>query len=240
MNTFVLVHGSFAGGWIWQKVAPLLRASGNDVYTPTLTGLSDRSHLLESSINLTTHITDIVNVIFYEDLKDVILVGNSYAGMVITGVSTAVPEKIRKLVYLDAYLPEDGQCELDLWPPQIRSQIKSDEAAQKGFREAPPPEFFEITDPEMAGWIKARFTPHPLNTYYQPVPPSTPESKAISRVYIHCVGSPKSTSPIFAPFAVKAKENGWPVYEMKTGHLVMLTMHKELALLLLNLTKDLL
>ncbi|MGE5224124.1 MAG: alpha/beta fold hydrolase, partial [Omnitrophica WOR_2 bacterium] len=111
MATFVLVHGSNGGGWIWQKLAPLLRSSGQEVYTPTLTGLSDRSHLLNCSVNLTTHVTDVANLLCYEDLTDVILVGNSYAGMVITGAAEKVPERLRLLVYLDAYIPDDGQSE---------------------------------------------------------------------------------------------------------------------------------
>src|SRR5574340_543741 len=114
--TFVLVHGSHDGGWIWQKLAPLLRAAGHTVYTPTLTGLSDRSHLLAYGVNLTTHITDVANLLYYEDLSDVVLVGNSYAGMVITGVAARTPERLKLVVYLDAYLPDDGRSELDLWP----------------------------------------------------------------------------------------------------------------------------
>ena len=108
MTTFVLVHGSFGGGWVWQKVTPFLRRGGYEVYTPRLTGLSDRSHLLDCGVNLTTHITDVASLLFYEDLSDVVLVGHSYAGMVITGVAANVPERLKLLVYLDAYLPSDG------------------------------------------------------------------------------------------------------------------------------------
>ena len=123
MATFVLVHGSHGGGWIWQKVTPLLRSAGYEVYTPTLTGLSDRSHLLECGVNLTTHITDVINLMDYEDLTDVILVGNSYAGMVITGVAAKEPERLKQVVYLDAYLPDTGQSELDLWPVEMQAEI---------------------------------------------------------------------------------------------------------------------
>src|SRR5512136_1070431 len=111
MASFILVHGTGSGGWVWKKISPLLRQQGHEVCTPTLTGLSDRSHIRDCSINLTTHIIDITNLITYEDLTDVILVGNSYAGMVITGVAARLPEKIRLLVYLDAYLPDNGQSE---------------------------------------------------------------------------------------------------------------------------------
>ncbi len=234
MEPFVLVHGSHGGGWIWQKVAPLLRAGGHEVYTPTLTGLSDRSHLLDCGVDLMTHITDVVNLLYYEDLSDVILVGNSYAGMVITGVAAKVPERLKLLVYLDAYVPDDGQCESDLWPADMRATIQGDEAAERGLRQLPPPALFGITDPEMADWVKARWTPQPLATYTQPVPSGTARSGAIPRVYIHCTGGPTTSTPLFAPFAAKARADGWQVHEMATGHIAMLTAPREFADLLLE------
>lgn len=121
MSTFVLVHGSYDGSWVWQRVTPLLRAAGHTVFAPGLTGLADRAHLLHCDVNLTTHITDVASLLFYEDLTDVVLVGNSYGGMVIAGVAATTPERLRTLVYLDAYPPDDGQCELDLWPEEMRA-----------------------------------------------------------------------------------------------------------------------
>jgi pimeloyl-ACP methyl ester carboxylesterase len=236
MHPFVLVHGSHSGGWIWQKVAPLLRAGGYEVYTPTLTGLSDRSHLLDCGVDLTTHITDVVSLIFYEDISDVVLVGHSYAGMVITGVAAKVPERLKLLVYLDAYVPDDGQSEVDLWPAEMRAAIQADEAAARGLRQPPPPAIFGITDPEMADWVRARWTPQPLTTYTQPVPSGTARSAALPRVYIHCTGGPTTSTPLFAPFAAKARADGWQVREMATGHVAMLTAPRELAGLLLELS----
>src|SRR5947208_6414024 len=122
MATFVLVHGTGHGGWCWQKMVPLVRTAEHEVYTPTLSGVSDRSHLLDCGVDLTTHITDVASLLFYEDLSDVILVGHSYAGMVITGVAAKAPERLKQLVYLDAYLPDDGQSELDLWPAEMRAE----------------------------------------------------------------------------------------------------------------------
>jgi pimeloyl-ACP methyl ester carboxylesterase len=233
MAPFVLVHGSHDGGWIWKKVAPLLRAGGHEIYTPTLTGLSDRSHLLECGVNLMTHITDIVNLLYYEDLTEVILVGNSYAGMVITGVAAQVPERLKCLIYLDAYVPDEGQSESDLWPAEMRAAILADDAAASGLRQPPPPALFGITDPEMTDWVKARSTPHPMATYTQPVPSGTARSAAVPRIYIHCIDG--QTTPTFAPFATKAREHGWHVREMATGHVPMLTSPRELADLLLEL-----
>ena len=109
MATFVLVHGAWVGGWAWKHVAPLLRERGNDVFTPTLTGVGERVHLATPEVNLDTHITDIVNVIYYEDLEAVVLVGWSYSGMVVSGVLDRIPERLARVVYLDAEVPRDGE-----------------------------------------------------------------------------------------------------------------------------------
>ena len=162
MTAFVLVHGTGHGGWCWQKVARLLRAAGSEVYAQTLTGVGDRSHLLHCGVDLRTHITDVANLLSYEDLSDVVLVGHSYAGMVITGVAAVAPERLKMLVYLDAYVPDEGQSEVDLWPPAMRAEIESDQAAGRGLRPAPTPELMGITDPVLADWARARITPHPF------------------------------------------------------------------------------
>jgi pimeloyl-ACP methyl ester carboxylesterase len=234
MHPFVLVHGSNGGGWVWQKLAPLLRTAGHETYTPTLSGLSDRSHLLSCGVNLTTHITDIVNLLVYEDLSDVILVGNSYAGMVITGVAAKVPERLKLLVYLDAYVPDDGQSEADLWPPARRAIAEAAEAETKGLAQPPAPALFGITDPALVDWINARATPHPTATYSEPVPAGNARSAAVPRVFVHCTGNPPTTPPVFAPFAAKARARGWQVHEIATGHMAMLTAPQELAVLLLE------
>lgn len=234
--TFVLVHGSNDGGWIWHKLSPLLRAAGHAVYTPTLTGLSDRSHLLGCGVTLTTHVTDVANLLFYEDLSEVALVGNSYAGMVITGVAAKIPERLRLLVYLDAYLPDDGQSELDLWPADMRAAIEADEAAAHGLRQPPPPALFGVTDPVMAEWLAARMTPQPLATYTEPVSAGNAQSNALRRVYIHCTAGP-TTTPVFAPFAAKARDRGWDTHELAADHLAMLIAPREVAELLLEVAK---
>jgi pimeloyl-ACP methyl ester carboxylesterase len=233
MTTFVLVHGTGCGGWIWKNISPLLRAGGHEVYTPTLSGVGDRAHLLDCGVDLNTHITDITSLIEYEDLSDVVLVGHSYAGMVITGVAAKIPERLNQVVYLDAYLPDDGQSEADLWPANMRAEILGDFAAGRGVRQPPSPAFLGITDEEMENWVKVRLTPHPLACYNQPVPLGNSKSASLRRVYIHCtVGN---TASLFATFAKKAKANGWEVYELATGHAVMLTLPHELATILRNL-----
>jgi pimeloyl-ACP methyl ester carboxylesterase len=232
MATFVLVHGSNDGSWCWKKLTPLLRAAGAEVYAPTLTGLAERAHLLDCGVDLTTHITDVARLLFYEDISEAVLVGHSYAGMVITGVAATVPERIKQLVYLDAYVPDDGQTERDLWPTEMRAAIEAETAASKGLRQPPSPAILGITDPELAEWMVARMTPHPVATYTEPVPAGNARSAALPRAFIHCTAGP--TTPVFAPFAAKARARGWEVHEIATGHEVMFTAARELADLLLR------
>jgi pimeloyl-ACP methyl ester carboxylesterase len=234
MATFVLVHGSHSGAWVWQKVSPLLHAQGHTVFSPTLTGLSDRSHLADCGIDLTTHITDVTGLLFYEDLSEVVLVGHSYGGMVITGVAAKIPERLKMLIYLDAYLPEDVQSEFDLLPPEMRTTRQADAAAHGGLTQPPPPAILGVTDPGMADWVKARWTPQPVATYEERVPNGSARSSALPRAYILCLGGPATTTPGFAPFAEKAKARDWPVRELTAGHMAMLTAPREVADLLLK------
>ena len=232
MSTFVLVHGTSCGGWIWNRLSPLLRAAGHEVYAPTLTGVSDRSHLLRCNVDLNTHISDITNLIEYEDLSNVVLVGHSYGGMVITGVTAKIPERLGQVVYLDAYLPDEGQSEADLWPEEMRAEILRDIAAGSGVREPPSLFLLGVTDESMGDWLKARLTPHPLACYRQPAPEWNERSASVFKYFIHCTAGPMT--PIFATFARKARASNWPVFELATGHAAMLTAPQELAAILLQ------
>lgn len=236
MKTFVLVHGSHMGGWVWKRVAAILQAQGHSVYTPTLTGLSDRAHLLNCDVNLTTHITDIARLIEYEDLENVILVGNSYGGMVITGAANTAPDRLKLLIYLDAYLPDDGQSEEDLWPAQLKAAIEADPAFKSGFRSPPRPEALGITDRTLVNWVNARWTMQPMATYTEKVPAGSHLSRMISGAYIHCISSPDFTTPIFSQSAARARMRGWPVIEMAAEHAAMLTSPQETAEQLLELS----
>ena len=135
-------------------------------------------------------------------------------------------------MYLDAYVPEEGQTERELWPAKMRADIEADEAADKGLRSPPSPAFMGITDAPLARWYLERVTSHPLATYDEPVPVGNTQSTALPRTFIHCTGGP--TAPVFAPFAEKAKTRGWPYYEIATGHEVMLTAPHELTSILLS------
>jgi pimeloyl-ACP methyl ester carboxylesterase len=235
MAVFVLVHGTGHGGWCWHFVTPMLRAAGHDVYTPTLTGLGASSHLLHevNRISLNTHVKDITNVLFYEDLSDVVLVGHSYGGMVITGVAAKELQRLTHLVYLDAYLPLEGENEIALWPPDQKERYSADVASGIRFRPPLQSSMLGITDPKMSKWVQERLTSHPYSTYEDPPASSTPQSASIPRTYIHCTLGPLSSW--MEPFARRARKLNWNVHTMTTGHDVMITHPNELAEILLRI-----
>jgi pimeloyl-ACP methyl ester carboxylesterase len=152
-KTFLLVHGAWGGGWVWRRVSDLLEKRGYKVFAPTMTGVGERSHLLDAKVNLSTHITDIVNVIKWERIEDVVLVGHSYGGMVITGVAEAMERSIASIVFLDAFLPDNNQALADIAPPAVRT------AAEKhDLTVAPPPaEFFGVNEKDRT-WVDT--SPH--------------------------------------------------------------------------------
>lgn len=162
MTTYVLVHGSWHSGWCWQKLLPFLRQENLIVYTPTLTGLGERNHLASPTTGLSVHIQDIVSMLEFEDLNEVILVGHSYGGMVITGVAEQ-SRRVGKLVYLDALVPEDGESIFSL----IRGLEKDFKQSADRQGLVPPwaPENFGVTDPQDVAWMRPRLTPMPLLTH---------------------------------------------------------------------------
>ena len=221
MATYVFVPGGGWGGFVWRPVASLLRAAGYEVFTPTLTGLGERVHLASPQINLDTHIQDILGVLEYEDLYDVILVGHSYAGMVITGVAERAPDRLAHLVYLDAVVPQDGQTDLELLAPSFAAELV--EKARNdgdGWRIPPSPD-----DP-------GKMTAHPLNSLTQPLSVKNPAAVQLPRTFIFCT-DPGLES--IRPSAAKARAEGWRYRELATGHMAMLRMPKELTDLLLEL-----
>ncbi len=221
MATFVVAHGAWSAGWAWKKMHPLMAAAGHELFTPTYTGIGEREHLANPKVDLVTHITDIVNVLRFEDLTDVILVGHSYGGMVATGIADRAHDRIRKLVYLDAFVPEEGQSLLDLAGQGIRHR----DQAIDGWKVAPnplPPD----TPEEDVMWAMARRVYQPLATLEQPLelvngPLSLP------RRYILC-----TRSDAFRRFADKARAAEWPVYELDASHNPHITCPEELAALL--------
>ena len=234
MATYVLVHGAWHGGWCWKKLTPLLRAAGHEVVVPTLTGLGERAHLARPEVGLATHVEDVVQVLTYEDLHGVVLVGHSYAGMVIAAVADRVPERVAQLVYLDAFVPDNGQALLDLLPPPLReASLEQARTAGEGWQvPAPPPERFGVTDAADLAWVRPRLLPQPLQTFTEPLRLGRPDLSPAPRTYIACtVGS-----ATFQPFAERARTDpAWRYRELATGHDAMVMTPRELAQLLLEL-----
>lgn len=230
MATFLLVHGSWHGGWCWGRLVPLLRSRGHEVHAPTLTGLGERKHLLGRNVDLGTHGTDVAQILRYEDLSDVVLVGHSYGGMVITGVAEQAAPLISRLVYLDAFAPEDGQCAFDVVPELAPRLREAAETGGEGWLIPPPePGDMGVTDPADASWIKPRLVPMPLRTHEQAVRLESAEAERLPRSYVRCTGS-----GTFATVAEGARARGWDYHELQTGHDAMITAPCELARLLVK------
>jgi pimeloyl-ACP methyl ester carboxylesterase len=227
----VLVHGAWHGGWCWSKVSSILRTRGHTVVTPTQTGLGERAHLISKSIDLDVFVTDVANVLRYDDLNDVILVGHSFGGNTISGVADRMRERIRKLVYLDAAILENGQSPFSRLPPDIvaaRSKAAQDSSGGLSIP-APPPAAFGISDPAQAAFVEPRLTPHPFGTFTSPLRLANKVGNGLPATYIVC------TDPIYGPLEAARtwiKAAGWKALEIATGHDAMVTAPERLADLL--------
>lgn len=230
MATYVLVHGSFSGGWKWKKVVPYLEAAGHTVYTPTLTGLGERSHLASPDIGLDLHITDIVNVLRFNDLDNVILAGHSWGGMVITGVVEQVPERVAHLVYVDAFVPHDGDSVFSMSPT---ARERWEARTVDGMTQPHDPSYWNIQDPEDAAWLSTHMVPMPIKGHRDPI--HLPEYRAAQkpRTYIWC-----TESAGFASMAKRARDEGMAYFELPTHHNPMVTMPAELADILLGVAEE--
>jgi pimeloyl-ACP methyl ester carboxylesterase len=222
-RTFVLVHGAWSGGWCYFKVAERLRARGHRVLTPTLTGQGERTHLLTGTVNLSLHIADILNVFHYEGLSGAVLAGHSYGGMVITGVGDRSPEKISALVYLDAFLPEDGQSLFDINVPKNSQAFLASAGGIGGLAVPPPPAAFFNVNAEDAARVDALATPFPLGAFTEKIKLSGAHKRIARHVYVHGTILPRE-SP-FKPFYDRVKDDpAWTAHTLACGHDVMLDM----------------
>ena len=213
-------------------MAPLLRGAGHEVWAPTLTGLADRAHLLTPEIDLETHVRDVVELLAYEEPRGVVLVGRSYGGMVVAGAAERAAERIARLVFLDAFVPEDGQSGFALLPRAGGAMYRA-RAEGEGWRVPPPVEALGVTDPAEAGWLAAKLTPQPLRSMEQPVRLGDAAAAALPRTYVHCTRGAVVAS--FAPFAARFRSApGWGYHELATGHDAMLTEPEALTALLLR------
>jgi pimeloyl-ACP methyl ester carboxylesterase len=212
---------------MWSRVARLLRAAGHDVFTPSLTGVGERVHLGSPQVDLALHTEDVLQVLAHERLSGVVLVGHSYGGMVVTGVADRAAERIASLVYLDAFVPQDGQALVDLARPEMRTALE----AEQGWQLAPlPPQRQGMTDPGEIAWLEGRRGPQPLGTFRQKV--SLGGAYRGPRTYIFCSGySPSS----FAATAEKLRADpAWRYHELPTHHYPQVSMPQETAALLLR------
>jgi pimeloyl-ACP methyl ester carboxylesterase len=232
MTNFVLVHGAWHGGWCWQRVARRLRAAGHEAYAPTLTGLGERAHLVSRQIDLDAHIEDIVGVLRAEELTDVVLCGHSYGGMVISGVADRVADRIAALVYLDAYVPSDGQSLSSLQLPERRAMLRA-AVAERGAGWLMPPipaVAFAVNDADHA-WVDRQCVPHPYACFEQPIRLTGAGDKVAKRTYIQAVGYAPSA---FGALAQRLRgDKSWRVESLPCGHDVMVDMPDELAALLI-------
>lgn len=246
MATYVLVGGAFIGGWAWKGVACELRAQGHAVYPVTLTGLGERVHLASPQVNLETHITDVINVITYEDLSDVVLVGHSYAGNVVGGVADRVAERLSQVVYLDSGPLGDGRAHIDFYPPAVKEQLQQQvDQSGEGWK-LPFPGFDGLAEmASLAGlgeaelaFMAAKVVAQPFNAYLQPLRLTSSYEGAYRRVAVLCTDGGFSIAqfkeliatgePAFQPFAAP----DWQYHEIATGHWPMLSAPSELATLL--------
>ena len=248
MATFVLVHGAWAGGWAWRHVARLLRENGHDVYTPTLTGLGERVHLATPAVDLETHILDIVNVLNYEDLQQIVLVGWSYSGMVITGVIDRLPERLAHAVYLDAELPHDGESEFDVAGPDFRSEMEQSaqatgdgwKASAGSFEEAEA--FFGAWLPDAATrhWVVTRLvaSPQPIKTFRQAVSLSNPAADSVPCTFIRCPIDGEVWASIYDPIVDRVRHDPrWQVRELPSNHLAPIVAPELVADMLTDIAR---
>jgi pimeloyl-ACP methyl ester carboxylesterase len=215
-------------------MAPLLSKDGYFVYTPTLTGLGERSHLVTRDTGLYTHIRDIIQVFEYEDLEEVVLVGHSYGGLVIGGVAEKIPQRIRRLVYLDAYIPQDNKSAFSLEPglETIYKKRALSEEGKEWLVASYEPKEFGVTNRDDMKWMSTRLSPMPWHTHDQPIRIINPLAKGLPKSYICCSGFGDSQ------FKAQKSPANWDYHELMKGHDVMITAPEELTQLLDALAKN--
>lgn len=236
MSTYVLVHGAWRGSWIWKRVRKELLARGHEVFTPTLTGVGERCHLLTPQVNLEIHIADVLNLIRWEELTDVVLCGHSYGGCVVTSVADRVPANIRALFYVDAFVPDNGQSLRDTLPPEARNeQIEGARSVGEGWKTPPiPAQAFNVNAKDR-DWVDRQSTPHPLACFQQPVRLTGAINRIEDITYLLATGWGPSPFPQFYD---KAKARGWKTLTVACGHDVMLDQPEELTRELLAISSQ--
>ena len=229
-RTFVLVHGGWHGGWCWRRVSDALGRRGHLVFAPTLTGLGERSHLLNAQVGLATHVRDIVNVLDWEDLRDVVLVGHSYAGCVVSGVAEHCLERLSAIIFLDAFVPENGEALVDLASDRVRETIEA--AHRRGeIALAPyPSAYFNVGEGDR-DWVDSKCTPHPIRSFMDKAVVTGARERIPTKVYIRATGYPSARYD--ATLARYRANPSWRTYEVPCGHDVMIDMPDRLVEMLI-------
>lgn len=236
-RTYVLAHGSWHGGWCWQRVADRLRADGHRVFTPSLTGMGDREHLLSKDVTIETFVQDLAEVIRTEELTDVILVGHSFGGVPITGVADRMADKLRHLVYLDAIVLESGKTAFDSYPPQeVADRIAQANRANGGLAVPNPkslsPAWGLIPGTPDYDWVTRRITPTPLRSYTTALNLQGPIGNGVPKTYIHCM---KPENPVIEPSRKLVKSmKDWTWIDFPGPHDAMITDPGGIATILLQ------
>jgi pimeloyl-ACP methyl ester carboxylesterase len=220
MATYVLVHGAWHGGWCWRDVVAPLRAAGHQVLTPTLTGLGERRHELRHDVGLRTHVDDIVELLRGADLRDVVLVGHSYGGLVVREAADREPARIAQLVLVDAWVGRDGASMDSLAPEFFRKWIEA--ATTDGVIAVPPASAVGVAEPDQVAWLESRLTPHPRRTFVDPTRLTGAVDAIPSRAVLCTPAGP-------IPFGEWAREFGWRTAELESGHDAMITAPAGLA-----------
>lgn len=227
--TFLVAHGAWGAGYTWKKMHALMSAAGHRLVTPTYTGLGERGHLASPSNDLETHIQDMLAVIKYEDLQDVVLIGHSYGGMVATGVADRARDKIAHLIYLDAFVPRDGEALFDLIPPEAQRGMRENAASGDGWRVPPNPIPPDTSEADMK-WLAERRLPQSIKCFDTPLR-LTGGELTVPRSYIYCMRI--TPADPFLPFAERARRApGWQYYEIDASHSPHVTAPEALAALL--------
>ena len=230
---FVFVHGAWHGGWCWRDVAAVLRTAGHQVFTPTMTGLGERAHLLNAQVGLSTFIDDIAAVILSEELDNVVLVGHSFGGHVINGVADRMPQLLRQLIYLDGLVVQHGQSALSIMPPAVQAERNRTMDAAGLRMTIPSPDQFGLSDPAQLAWVMRQLTPHPLKGYTEPLQLQHPLGNGLPKTYIAV------TDPWYPPLAelrqwVRSQPD-WDWRELAACHNAMVSAPLALASLLMEL-----
>jgi pimeloyl-ACP methyl ester carboxylesterase len=229
-KTFVLVHGAWHGGWCWRHVSDLLDRKGHKVFAPTMTGLGERSHQLGKDVNLTTHITDISNVIEWENLSGIVLVAHSYGGIIASGVAERLHDRISSIVFLDAFLPENGETLLEKSSPAFVDAINSAIAKGDAGIKAPPSAAFGVAEKDRA-WVDSKTTPQPVGTYTEKAVYAGGREMIAKKTYIRAKGYRSTT---FDGNLARMKADGtWKTHELDSGHDAMVIIPEQLTEVLL-------